>query len=137
MTSVTLQTTLKETSDKQFFVALESYVKFKIPPIIPNVLIFNGYNTAIALSTFDNESFEEIEEFMRNDFIKEMLDPSEDIEDYLGSFSKIPSRFALLSGHKRIIKQLVKACQTIYEATPEPVEDSTPGTVLAPGTIFY
>ncbi len=126
MTAVTLQDQLKELSDTQFFIALENYVQFKIPIIIPNLLIFNGYNTAIALSTFDADSFVEIEQFMRNDFIKEMLDPlSDNPEDFFGNFVKFPSQFTLLSGHKRLIIQLTKVCQKLYHDAPLP-DDITP-----------
>lgn len=65
---------------------------------------------------------------MRNDFLEEMLDPStEKIEDFLGNFAKIRSRFTLLSGHKRLIKELIKVCQKLYEETPLPEDITTQG----------
>lgn len=54
---------LKESSDKLFFDHLEKHVKHTISLFTRNVLMLNVYNTANTLSTFDETSFQEIEDF--------------------------------------------------------------------------
>lgn len=73
MTTCDLTQALKISSDVEFFTNLEKYVKFDIPVIIKNILMLNGYNTAIALSTFDENSTREIQDFMRNELIQEIV----------------------------------------------------------------
>lgn len=84
--------------------------------MIRNLLILNGYNTAIALSTFDEDSFHESQEFMRSELVNEIIEiPDESKSEYFGAFHKSPTKFTILGGQTRIIKILAKACKHLYE----------------------
>lgn len=62
---------LKYKSGVEFFDLLQGNLDFTIPPDIKRILLFNYYDSAIALSKFDSDSVKEVEIAMRTDFIKD------------------------------------------------------------------
>lgn len=109
-----LKVKLKNSSGNKFFNNLEQYTECVIPLNLKNILKLNGYNTASSLCTFDDNSINEIEDFMRNHFTDDMLDNGETI-DYFGCFNKIRSKFVIVGGQKRFIFKLIETCRSLYE----------------------
>jgi hypothetical protein len=114
-----LRITLTETSGIEFFDILEKHLDLKIPKSIKNVLTFNQYDTIYTLSEFNNDSISEIQECMRHIFEKDMIDDEENIADYLGKFTKVQSKFILLSGELKLINIMVETCRRLYALQPE------------------
>lgn len=75
---------MKTLKGDELFNHLEISVGFAIPSDIKKILQLTYYNTAITLSKFDNNSMNEIEQFMRDDFDSTMIDDEDQIENYLG-----------------------------------------------------
>jgi hypothetical protein len=109
-----LRITLTETSGIEFFDILEKHLNFKVPVTLKNVLTFNRYDNASALSKFNNDSISEIQECMRHIFENDMIDDKENIADYLGKFTKVQSKFILLSGELKLINIMVETCRRLY-----------------------
>lgn len=109
---------LAQITGLKFFEALETHINSKIPPTLQNVLLINHYDSAIVLSTFDDDSTSEIQNFMRHIFVKEMLNENENMCDYLGRFTSIQAKFIVVSGDIRLIKRMVEICKRLYALQP-------------------
>ncbi len=114
MSSNDLNEQIKICERKDFFRLLEKFVEFNIPLQLRNVLTLNLCDSAVALSTNILQTIDEIQLFMRNDFDKKMIKPSEKMEDYLGIFVKRQKDFQLLSGQKRMLYVIYERCRTLY-----------------------
>lgn len=106
---------LKNCADGEFFVNLEQCVGFKIPIEIKNVLQFNYYNTAIALSQLDGDSTKEMENAMRTDFDTSVVLDGESIQNYLRRYSNNQKNFKLFGGQIRIIHSIADYSRGVYE----------------------
>lgn len=70
-----------------------------------------------SLSEFDESTITEIEEFVRNVFSQDMIVGSVSIEKYLGIFSKKQKDIIVMSGEKKILKQISKVCSQLYDGS--------------------
>lgn len=107
------------TRGNAFFDVFERFLKVNIPSTLKNVLTLNHYDTIFTLSEFDEDSVKEIQEFMRNVFVKEMLDENENMCDYLERFTNIQTKFVLISGDIRLIKRMSETCKRMYALQPQ------------------
>lgn len=121
MSEETLHIHLKMSSDIEFFNALEKSVEIRMPLQLKNILKLNCYDSAVALSRFDDNSVREVEQFMRNGLTATMLKKNESLSDYLGIFSHDQTKFKILSGLKSTIKVISEHCSALY---PPQVSDN-------------
>lgn len=123
-----LKENLMKTSKNDFFTYLEEYVKYPVPELIKNILIFNGYDTAISLSKLDEDSLNEIETTMRNVFNASLIPETDSLQAYVGVFHKNFKQFVLFSGQKRFIKTLAEACYKFCnpETSPAAIAGNSP-----------
>lgn len=105
---------VRKASPDKFFDALEKVIGFQIPQIIQNILRINCYDSAMAMSKFDQLSIDEMEDFMANDF-KNVELPSTEKASYLGVYTKNPEKFKFLSGQKRLLQCLIDKCKILNE----------------------
>lgn len=108
---------LKQSSGSEFFKLLEEFIDFKIPTVIKNILSITHHSTAYAFCNFDETSLIEIESFMRDDFDSDMVPVGESKNDYLGYYSEAQDKFKLICGQVKVISNIARECQKLYEAT--------------------
>lgn len=117
---------LMESTGTEFFTKFEQYAKFKIPSPLKRVLILCSYDRVASLSGFDEKSVAEIEEFVRNIFNKDMIPANESIDDYLGIFSKIQTKYVIMSGEKNLLEKASQICAMVYRDQNEDIISDVP-----------
>lgn len=83
-------------------------MKLKIPPYLKNALLYTGYDNAASLKNLDEEDFEEMQNFVRNQFAELFSSRQMLLEEYFGIFSHNIKQFVILPGHKKLLKAISK-----------------------------
>lgn len=89
------------TQSEDFFTEAETALNIKIPLILKDLLIINGFENEIIISNINDSDIKEITLFARNELHK-IID-KENLPKYYGPYWKNPSLFQIVPGHKNII----------------------------------
>ncbi|XP_031332934.1 uncharacterized protein LOC116163219, partial [Photinus pyralis] len=73
-----------------------------LPQDLKNVLKISGYYNIESLSNITNDDIQAIEQFGREE-LTSLIDEAE-YEQYFGVYKRVPQKFKLLPGHKKLLK---------------------------------
>ena len=100
-----------------FFTELGNYLRTEIPLLLKNILLVMEVDRAAILSTFDDNSINEIEQYMKRDFkATDMLRPNDELKNYLGKYVDRQKDFVLSYGHKLMVNAMVQGSRKIMKA---------------------
>lgn len=110
-----------------FFTLLVQFFTLKIPIYMKKILILSGYDNIITLSKLNNEHICEIEEFMQNNFVANMMKENETIEQYLGIYKNSQKNFQFVSGHKVLLRTMSSYCKSEYKESSQIISSNDIG----------
>lgn len=104
---------------ESFWSLIESKLACSVPKHIQNILSLNGYESAVSIKTITYDDITELQEFAQTS-MKSRIPAGANLEDFYGPFQDQPEGFRFLSGHKKLLQEIVAFVKSkISTAGPE------------------
>lgn len=96
------------------FDKLQIEMKSRIPSSLRKILMLNDIDSVVVLAHLNDVDKKEIENFIKNDLISEMLNTGETMKDYLGVYEKCQTLFQFSAEQHSLIDIMVECSKRLW-----------------------